>query len=644
MKFRLGSLLITATLLFWLSPVVQAADWNQYGGTGGQQYTELDQIKADNLHRLDLAWEFQTGDLDQGFTRKDHSFQTNPIFFAGLLYISTSADWVIAVDARSGAERWRFDPGLPKQSGYSESASRGVSLWTGAADVCPARIFVGTLIGGIHALDAHTGEPCADFGVNGRVDMRDGVGNPDSDLGDYGITSPPAIVGDQLIVGSAVGDNRAVQLEKGVVRALDVRTGAVHWKWDPIPRDPADPAYTSWENNSADITGAANVWPPISVDANLNLVYVSTGSPSPDFYGGERLGDNHYANSLVALDADQGTVVWHQQLVHHDLWDYDIPSQPTLTDIQRGNQTLKAVIVVTKNGMLYAFDRKTGAPLYAMMEKPVPASDVPGDRASPTQPFSSLPPLADQHALTEDDLFGVAIFDKQGCKKVLRSMRSEGIFTPPSLQGTVENPGYAGGSNWGGVAVDPQRQIAVANVNQIPGLVRLIPRDKLDALRDSGELDGWDISRQTGTPYFMARRIFLSSLGLPCNKPPWGKLVAMDLSAGTILWEQPLGTIRDIAPAIVPNFKWGVPNMGGPMVTASGLIAIGAAAEHAFRIFDTASGEELWSYRLPAAALATPMSYAVDGEQYIAIVAGGHDGLGLKRGDYLLSFKLKPTR
>ncbi len=648
LETRLGYVLLSlainsVAIIPVASNFAQGAEWDQYGGQGGQQYTEYDQIRPDNLDRLEPAWRFRTGDLNADFERKQYSFQANPVFWDGLLYISTSANWVIAVEAHSGVERWRFDPGLPKDIGYSESASRGVTLWHGTATTCPDRVFIGTLIGGVHALDARTGAPCTDFGDNGRVDMREGVGNPDQNLGDYGITSPPAVIGDQIIVGSAIGDNRGVQLERGVVRALDARTGAVNWYWDPIPRSPDEPEFASWEGDSALITGAANVWPPISVDAALNLVYVSTGSPSPDFYGGERLGDNNYANSLVALEADTGRVSWHQQLVHHDIWDYDIPSQPTLTNIQTATGVREAVIVVTKTGMLYAFDRRNGEPVYEITEKPVLASAVPGERAAPTQPFSSVPALSSQRAITENDAFGILWFDKRACRKIIRNMQSGGIFTPPSLQGTIMNPGYAGGSNWGGVAVDPTRQIAIANVNQIPALVRLIPRNDLEALRSSGELDGWDISMQRGTPYYMARRVFLSALGLPCVKPPWGELVAVDLKTATILWNVPLGTIRDVAPAIVPNFKWGVPGMGGAMVTASGLVVIGAAAEEVLRIFDIETGEELWKHDMPASPLATPMSYTIEGEQYIAIVAGGHDALGLPRGDYLVSFKLKTT-
>ncbi|MCZ6642619.1 MAG: pyrroloquinoline quinone-dependent dehydrogenase, partial [Gammaproteobacteria bacterium] len=364
--------------------------------------------------------------------------------------------------------------------------------------------------------------------------------------------------------------------------------------------------------------------------------------PTRQTWEGEsaELWDNRYANSLVALNATTGQVVWHQQLVHHDVWDYDTPSQPTLTELRVDGTSVPAVLVVTKNGKIYAFHRETGAPLYDVIEREVPASGVPGERLSPTQPFSAFPPLTDHRELTADDAFGLVWFDERACARILESFRSEGIFTPPSLQGSIQNPSYAGGSNWGGVAIDTSRQIGVTFINQIPALVRLIPRDDLERIRETGELDGWGISRQTGTPYFMARRIFLSPLGLPCTQPPWGKLVAVDLAAGEILWDIPLGTIADIAPAPVPNFEWGVPGMGGPLLTKSGLIVIGAAAEHALRVFDTRTGAKLWEQRLPAAAMATPMSYEVDGVQYIAVAAGGHDQLGLEPGDYLIAFRL----
>lgn len=631
------SRLILCAFLCW--PVsIYAQSWSAYGGDGGRQHSELNQINPSNLDKLQLAWRMRTGDMSEGFARKSHSLQTQPVFWNGTLFVSTTSNWVLALDAVSGEILWRFDPGLPKEISYSEGASRGVSLWQGSDSVCPERVFIGTLLGEIYALDAKTGDRCANFGIDGRVDMSEGVG--DVNQGQYGITSPPAVLGDQLIVGSAIGDNRAARLERGIVRALDVRSGAINWLWDPIPTSPQQSSYSSWENDSAPRTGAANVWPPISVDAQLDLVFVSTGSPSPDFYGGERLGDNHYANSLVALNGTTGAVVWSQQLVHHDVWDYDIPSQPTLTMLDREGQTVPAVMVVTKTGMLYAFNRSTGAPIYEVFEQQVPVSDVLGERLSPSQPMSSFPAFADQSAQSEADAFGLLWFDKRSCARTLKEFRSEGIFTPPTLQGSIMNPSYGGGANWGGVAVDTDRQIALVHVNQIPALVRLIPRDELAAVLENEDMSDWDISQQAGTPYYMARKIFLSPLGLPCTSPPWGKLVAMDLAREQILWEIPLGTIRDLAPGIVPNFAWGVPGMGGPLTTGSGLTVIGASAEHVVRIFATETGEELWHYDLPTSANATPMSYEHDGEQYIVIAVGGHDALGMPRGDYIYSFKL----
>ncbi len=623
-----------------------------YGGIGGTKHVALQQITPANVHTLVEAWIFHTGDLGEGFENEEYSFQTSPVLWNSSLFFSTSGGLAFAIDAVTGNELWRFDAKIPRQdTHYSEHASRGVTLWHAeniSGDVpCSHRVFLPTRVGTMAALDALTGKACKDFGELGILDLRANALPEKADIelsvGDYGITSPPVVYGDLIIVGSAIGDNRAVALERGVVRAINARTGAEAWRFDPIPRQPEDPASSTWEGNSASRTGAANAWAPLSIDVDLGLVFVPTSSPSPDFYGGERLGDNRYANSIVALNAGTGSVVWHQQTVHHDVWDYDIPAQPVLVELDVNGVRVPAVVVATKTGMLFSFRRDNGVPIHGIEERAVPASDVPGERLSATQPFSSIPSLASQKALTAQDAFGVLYFDRLACEDVLTSMRTEGIFTPPSLKGSIMNPGWGGGINWGGVAIDPERQIAIANVNQLPGLVRLIPRESAQQLIDSGELDDWDLSRMQGTPYVMARRIFLSPLGLPCTQPPWGKLVAVDLRTSTILWEQPLGTTEDLAPSFVPNFDWGVPNMGGPLVTASGLIFIGAAVEHAFRAFAIKDGKELWKARLPTSANATPISYEIDGRQYVVVAAGGHGGLGTARGDGLHAFRL-PTQ
>lgn len=644
------ALLLASTLPLQLS----AADteWPHYGGNlGGQQFTPLTQINQDNIGELKEAWRTHTGDLGNDFQHKGHSFEATPISWNGKLFTSTSANQVLALDATNGKVLWRFDAKLDPEANYSESASRGVSLWHASTNkqstgACQHQIFLGTLDGRLIALDADTGRLCQGFANNGTLDLNDAVhpAGLTPEPGHYALTSPPVVAGNAIILGSAIGDNGAVVSERGIVRAVDARTGAELWRFDPIPRSTSNPAFTTWEDDSALTAGSANAWAPLSADLQLGLVYVPTSSASPDFYGGERKGDNLYTNSLVALNINTGAVAWHQQLIHHDVWDYDIPAQPTLVDITVAGAAVPSVLVVTKTGMLYAFDRRSGKPLFPMPERPVPASDVAGERLSPTQPYSAYPALADQRALGPDDAFGLAWFDKRGCEKVLASYRSEGLFTPPSLQGSIVNPSWAGGSNWGGVATDPGRQIAVTNVNQIPGLIRLIPRDELAAIQATGALDDWQVSPMRGTPYVMARRIFLSSIGLPCVKPPWGKLVAVDLQTAEILWEQPLGTIADLAPAPVPNFAWGVPNMGGPLLTESGLLIIGAAAEHKLRIFDTTTGAELWQAKLPTAAMATPMSYSIDGQQYIAVSVGGHSQFGLTPGDTVIAYKLPDRR
>jgi len=603
----------------------------------GSQFTMLGEITPKNVGDLRLAFSYRTGDLNQGFTRKQHSFQTTPVFWQGSLYISTSSNQAIAINAKTGDEIWRYDAGLDPDIGYSESASRGVAIWHGESDLCAHRVFLGTLSGEIHAINASTGQLCRDFAVNGVLDLKSDITNLRE--GDYGVTSPGAVMKDRIIIGSAIGDNGAVELEQGIVRAVNPITGRLIWSWDPIPRTESDPAYKTWEDRSAMITGAANAWAPISVDPQRKLVFVPTSSPSPDFYGGEREGKNLYSNSIVALNSEDGTVVWHRQLVHHDLWDYDIPAEPSLIMLNRDGVQIPAVVVVTKMGMLYAFNRETGETIFDIEERPVPQSDVQGEVSHPTQPFSSIV-LADQRALGPDDAFGLAVFDKWGCQRILESFRSEGIYTPPSTRGTVQNPGWGGGMNWGGVSLDVIRQIALVNYMQLPGLIKLLPRAEYNRVRTNQSMKGWQLTSMSGTPYGMARRLFLSELGLPCIKPPWGKIAAVDLTNGKILWDRPFGTIEDLAPAIVPNFRFGVPNIGGPLSTATDLTFIGATADHYFRAIRTSTGEELWRYRLPTTANAGPMSYSIEGSQHIAIAIGGYDGLDRPRGDYLMVFRL----
>jgi quinoprotein glucose dehydrogenase len=630
--------------LILVGPAVVA--WDHYGGSErGLQYSPLQQIDRSNVEQLVEAWRYRTGEMSAGM-RRVLAFQANPIRAENRLYVSTASAIVVALDPATGAELWRFDGQIDRSRPAAEVANRGVTSWidTAAASGAPCRhrIYVGTLDGRLIALDGATGAPCIGFGDAGTVRLDRDVRLRDEGIWiNYTLTSPPVVVGDMLVLGSAIGDNRAVDLELGIVRGLDARSGTERWRWDPVPHDPADPAYGTWRAEQVERTGAANAWPPFAADSDLGLVYVPTGSASPDFFGGERLGDNLYANSLVALEAATGKVRWYRQLVHHDVWDYDLPAQPTLADLVRNGQRIPAVVQSTKMGMLFTFDRRTGEPVFAIEERPVPQGGAAGEQLSPTQPFPVAPPPLVSHApVTADDAWGMLYFDQRACAKRFAKYRSDGIYTPPTVAGSLLRPMWAGGGNWGGVAFDPVRQWAITNVIEGVGLVELIPRAELEARADDDD-SGAEYARQAGTPYGMRREILLSPLGVPCNRPPWGLLVAADMNTGEIVWRVPFGTIEDAAPAIVPNLALGVPGIGGPIATGGGLVFIGAAMDDYLRAFDTDTGRELWRGRLPAGGQATPMTYVQDGVQYVVIAAGGHPGLGTTQGDYVVAFRLK---
>ncbi|MEE8296089.1 MAG: pyrroloquinoline quinone-dependent dehydrogenase [Sphingomonadales bacterium] len=626
-------------------------EWSHYGGSQkGLQYSPLDQVTKDNVKNLEVAWIYQTGEMGKG-TPRGFSFQANPILVEGRLYISTGSGIVIALDPATGGEIWRYDPEIERDRNYAELANRGVSSWidplADASSVCRHRIFVGILDSRMIALDGESGALCADFGKGGHIYLNRDVRLQESEWVVYTITSPPVIVGDILISGSAIGDNVAVDQELGVVRGFDVRTGVEIWRWDPIPRSPDDPAYDTWLPEQVALTGAANAWPPLAADVERGLVFVPTGSPSPDFYGGERIGDALYGNSLVALDAATGKMVWYQQLIHHDVWDYDLASQPTLVELERDGKMIPAVLQATKTGLIFTFNRETGEPIFEIEERPVPQSGVPGEQLSPTQPFPVAPPPLVRHGpVTPDDAWGPMWIGESACADLIEGYRSEGIFTPPSLEGTILLPSYAGGINWGGIAFDPESQIAVVKPLDFPALVALIVREDLLAVYESGEFANFDFSRMTGTPYGMRRRLLMSSLDIPCIAPPWGTLAAVDMSEGKILWQVPLGTIEDGAPAIVPNLELGMMGLGGPIITGGGLIFVAGVVDNYLRAFDLGTGKELWKGRLPAGGQATPMTYFLEenGKQYIVISAGGHHALGTTRGDYVIAYTLGKAR
>lgn len=619
--------------------------WSYYGGDpGGTRYSTLKQITPQNVKNLKVAWTYRTGDLGAGFPDdewKSHmTFEATPILYDGTLYFTTSETNVVAVNAATGKQRWRYDSHVEK-IWYSDAASRGVTLWVDDQSPvnapCHTRIFAPTLDSRLLALDAETGELCQDFGDHGVLNLSHNINDQyqGGEYLNYLVTSPPVVVDDKIIVGSSVGDNRKVDLERGTVRAFDARTGKLVWSWDPIPRDPSNPVYKEWTHEATKITGAANAWAPLSVDPARHLVFVPTTSASPDYFGGKRPGDNRWADSVIALNADTGKLVWGYQLVHHDLWDYDTVAQPALVDLIHNGQHVPAVIEATKTGMLFTFNRVTGQPVFPIVEKPVPQDGAPGEVLSKTQPFPvAPPPLSRQRAVTSADAWGLTFWDEGQCRKRIKRYRSEGIFTPPGLKTTIQQPGNGGGAEWGSIAFDPVHQLAVVNTMNLPFLVTLIPRAQFLPESNLGRYKGWEFARMSGTPYGMRRKVFLSSLGLPCVKPPWGQLAVVNMQTGKIKWQVPLGN------ALLNHWNLGVPNIGGPIGTASGLIFIAATMDEDIRAFDIHTGKVLWQYHLPAGGQATPMTYSVNGRQYVVIAAGGHGtGMG-KRGDYVIAFAL----
>jgi len=612
--------------------------WPVYGyDEGGSRHSAASQITPENVEQLEVAWTYHTGDmLDGSSSLAPSSFQNTPILFEGSLYLCTPFNRVIALDPETGEERWSYDPQADLEGIYTLNC-RGVSAWTDAraqpGAACAKRIFTGTLDARLIALDARTGKPCRDFGKQGTVDLSAGIG--DIQPGEYGVTSPPVVIRDKLVTGTMVLDNRRVDAPSGVVRAYSARTGEKLWAWDAVPPDERDA-------NAPYRRGTSNAWSILSADEERNLVFVPTGNTAPDYYGGHRDGLDHYSSSIVALDGDTGEVAWSFATVHHDIWDYDVPAQPVLLDLPLEGASVPAVVAATKMGHLFFLDRNSGESLYPVEERSVPGDPAPGDFVAPTQPFPSKPPPLHPATLEPEDAFGFTFWDRGACRKAIAALRSEGIFTPPSIQGSVQYPGMVGGINWGSLSVDAARQLLIVNTQRVATLVRLVPRAEFDAMFAAGAPE-YGFEPQEGTPYALQRMPLLSPLGAPCNPPPWGTLVAIDLESAEVVWEVPLGNARKQAP-----FVWrflgeiGSPNLGGPITTASGLTFIAATTDAYLRAFETATGKELWRGDLPTSGHATPMTYRVreDGKQYVVIAAGGHMVLGSPAGDALVAFAL----
>jgi len=623
------------------------ADWPAFGAApGGGHYSPATQITRDNVHRLVKAWEYRSGHLRTAGSNKvefapgqplpaaSSSWEMTPILVGDTLYGCSAFNRVFALDPRSGREKWRYDPEVDHRR-ESIMNCRGVSSWQAAEQTgahCEHRIIMGTMDARLIALDARDGRPCADFGNNGQVDVGKEVG-PHAEH-EYNLTSPPAIIGDRIVIGAFILDRIREDAASGVVRAYDVRTGARVWYWEALA--PGMTTEVDAEGNPRFRPGTTNVWSIISVDAARDLVFLPTGNMGTDFYGGQRQGLDHYSSSVVALRGSTGELVWHFQVVHHDIWDYDVPAQPTLVDIERDGRKIPALVQPTKMGHLFILDRETGKPIFPVEERPVPqVGAVPGEYLAPTQPFPVKPaPL--HPSLSADQAWGLTFWDRAACRTKLKRLLNHGIFTPPSTQGSVMFPGDYGGNNWGTPAIDPVRHLAILNSVAFPVSLQLVPREQCTTEQDLG------YQAQRGTPYCLRFERVVSPLGVPCSPPPWGTLVAIDLRTGDKRWEVPLGNLEELAPWPFSRIK-GSPNIGGPSVTASGLTFIAATTDRYLRAFDTETGEELWKTKLPTGGHAVPAIYraASDHRQYVVIAAGGHYGIEQEPpGDWLIAFAL----
>lgn len=623
-------------------------DWRAYGRTEfGQRYSPLTQITPDNARDLKVAWTFRTGDLVGSNDPKESTFEVTPIKAGDTLYLCSLHQRLLALDAKTGKQRWSYDPQLKDNPSFQHLTCRGVSYHeteagalnadgTPAPTDCPRMVFLPVNDGRMVALNADTGKPCDSFADHGTLDLQVGMG--EKTPGFYEPTSPPVVSEKILVVAGAVIDNYSTYLPSGVIRGFDIHTGRLVWAWDSGAADENTlPSATyTYTNNSP------NSWITASYDAKLGLVYMPMGVQTPDIWGGNRGPlSERYSSALVALDINTGKRVWSYQTVHHDLWDMDLPSQPTLIDLQTANGIVPAVIQPTKTGNLFVLDRRTGQPIVPAPERPVPQGAAPGDHAAPTQPFSELT-FRPEAKLTSADMWGATILDQMACRIMFHRMRYEGTFTPPSLQGTLVFPGNVGMFEWGGIAVDPVRQIAIANPISIPFVSRLIPRGPDNpSAPNSQHPAGSEIGVQPmyGTPYGVNLHPFLSQAGLPCLRPPWGYIAGIDLKTMKIRWTHRNGTIRDSSPVPVP-IKMGVPSLGGPLLTAGGVTFLTSTLDYYIRAYDVSTGEQLWQDRLPAGGQSTPMTYAVDGKQYVVTAAGGHGSFGTKLGDYVIAYTL----
>ena len=593
-------------LLMLAVAAVQAAEWRSWGGDpGGAKYSPLRQIDKSNVARLRPAWEFDTKEWSDGSVYPSRSaFEATPLVIDNVLYVTSPFSHLFALDAETGRLLWDFDPKIDRTMRVNLFVNRGVAYWS---DGRRKRILLGDLEGRLFSLDALTGKPDASFGEGGVLDlaaeMIEGF-----ERGYYRLTSPVAVCGDVIVAGGLVPDGEP-QGPSGDVRAFDVRTGRPLWRFHVVPR-PGEFGYETWEPGSTERRGGANAWSVMSVDERRRMVFLPLTSPAYDFYGGDRKGANLFGNSVVALDCRTGRRIWHFQIIHHDLWDWDLPAQPALVTVRRRGRDVPAVAQVTKQGFLFLLDRLTGKPLFEVEERPVPPSTLEGEQAWPTQPFPLKPPPFARQAMREDELTDVTPESRAECLEMSRgALFGDSLFRPWTEQPMVLFPGLNGGANWGGVAFDPATRTLFINSMDVGGLFRMVRRPEGSTL-----------------PYRLRavkHEFFWDSNRYPCQKPPWGTLTAIDLDSGEFRWRVTLGEFDELTARGIP--KTGAPNLGGPIVTAGGLVFIGATNDRKFRAFDKDTGEELWVTRLPASAMATPVTYLGKrtGKQFVVVAAGG---------------------
>jgi quinoprotein glucose dehydrogenase len=628
------------------------ADWPFYGGDAeATRYSPLAQITRENVSRLERAFEYRTGDMPEGTAEGKYSPETTPLKIGDDLLLCSAMNILISVDAETGRENWRYDPGVPNEAIPYGASCRGVSVYTNPeaadGDPCASRVIQGTLDAKLIAVDVETGRPCEDFGENGMVDLWQDIG--ERVPGWYAVTSPPAIVRGIVVTGAQVKDGQAEDAPSGVVRGFDAVTGELAWAWDlgapeqNIDGPPEGEVYTR---------GTPNMWTTAVGDEELGQVYLPMGNSSVDYYGSNRsAAENEYATALVALDVTTGQPAWHFQTVRRDVWDYDLGSQPTLIDYQG----TPALILASKQGDIYILDRATGAPLTPVDElTDLPKGEIEPDYIADTQPVSTWHTLR-KPPLEEKDMWGFTPIDQLWCRIMYRRANYQGYLTPPSADRPwIQYPGYNGGSDWGSVAVDLERGILVANYNDIPNYNRLLPEEEraerdlrpiYEQDSDSGTNSEGEGDPQAGAPYGIEVNAGWRNpaTGMPCTRPPFGGIRAIDLATGETLWDVPLGTARRNGPFGIPSFlpiPIGTPNNGGSVVTAGGLVFIGAATDNLFRAIDIETGETLWSDVLPAGGQANPIAYEVDGRQYVMIAATGHHFMETPVGDWLIAYAL----